>query len=768
MIIQRAIVVMAIVASSIGALADDNTTATINAYPEVKAAVESLTDYFGERALKQPDGPTYEMFANVTPPMRYSTAAFRDYPVILSAPNGLRKARVISDGSAVNARAASKMWHDPGTPVTFFVGDDAGTTFGMDKRKVSFPKLANGCIPIVEFTYSHEGTTYTEESFVPVSEPYASRAAVMVRFSTEGKGGKVSAVLGGTVTPDGSTGYKQGEGFIYDAAGRGQVWYDENWQWDQQRSSLSVTVSPGTPVVLVVLTTPAFETPVYPDADVYDRERAKCIEAWEAILARGTQIEVPEALVNDAWRASVLGNFALIEGDDMNYSALNNYEKLYAGEGSDAVRSLLLFGQEQDAKRTLLPVLDYWRAELTNHQAALQLQMLAHYYWLTRDVEFIREQRPRWWREVQEIVDSRETETGLLPKERYAGDIPTMVHSLNVNANCWRGLRDMAAVMQECGYTTEAAPLAATAAEFRKVILDAVEKSVFRDVDPPFVPNGLFGAEKPTEKLTQGQFRAYYNLMAPYILGSEVFGPGAENETNIIHTFQKRGGLFMGMVRTHPKNPIFVAHEAVNNLYGLRLTQVQLRRDEVDRALVSFYGKLAHAMAPGTYYSGESSGVFPNDQFGRPFYLPPNSAANAFFIFMLRYNLVQDWDLNDDGKPETLRLLFATPRQWLRDGAEIKVERAPTAFGDLSIHATSNIAKSEVTVQLKLPERSRPEKTLLRLRLPSGHQVASASAAGNELTADKTGAVDITSLTGDVTVQFKTTANTANGAKTNP
>src|SRR5204862_6814739 len=36
----------------------------------------------------------------------------------------------------------------------------------------------------------------------------------------------------------------------------------------------------------------------------------------------------------------------------------------------------------------------------------------------------------------------------------------------------------------------------------------------------------------------------------------------------------------------------------------------------------------------------------------------------------LRYLLVQDYDLDDDGRPETLRLRFAAPRPWLEDGKE--------------------------------------------------------------------------------------------------
>ena len=45
------------------------------------------------------------------------------------------------------------------------------------------------------------------------------------------------------------------------------------------------------------------------------------------------------------------------------------------------------------------------------------------------------------------------------------------------------------------------------------------------------------------------------------------------------------------------------------------------------------------------------------------------------FLTTLRYLLVQDWDLDDDGRPETLRLLDAIPPRWLADGQTLAAER---------------------------------------------------------------------------------------------
>ncbi|MGI8908504.1 MAG: hypothetical protein ACR2IE_18670 [Candidatus Sumerlaeaceae bacterium] len=733
----------------------DETSAISAKVPELQTACDSLTDYFGEQAIQRPEGPTYDFFAKLAPPQRYVTAAYKDYPIVLGAPGALRKARIVSNGSAVNPRNESKMWHDNGLPVTFFIGDDTATTFGLDKATTPHPRLAEGYLPIAQLECSHNGTTYTEEVFVPVREPYIKYAGMMLRFGTSAGSGIIRAELTSPKTPDGTTGTKVGKNYVCDAAGRGLIWFSDGWKWDAERSSLVAQISSSSPAFLTILTDPLFLTPEPANAEAYAAERARCVDAWKAILARGTQVEVPEPIVNDAWRASLLGNYVLLKGDDMNYSANNNYEKLYAAEGGDAVRSLMLFGQLEDGKRTTPPVMDYWRNELTNHQAAFALQLFAHTFWLTHDCDYVEQQRPRWNREVQEILNSRDKSTGLLPKERYAGDIPTFVHSLNVNANCWRGIRDMAAVLAECGKTAEADGLAVEAASFRKAILEAVEKSVYRDFKPPFVPMALFGEEKPHENLNSDHFNAYYCLMAPYVLGSEVFGPGADYETWLLETFQQRGGLSMGMVRSHPRTPLYIGGHAVNNLYGLRLTQTLLRRDDVDRALVSFYGKLGNAVAPGTFYSGEASGILPNDEYGRPFYLPPNSAANAFLLWMLRYMIVQDWDLNDDGKSETLRLLYATPKDWLRDGAKIKMERAPTAFGEISLNVESKLSSGEVTVRFKAPDR-KPDKTLLKLRLPDGYNPKSADAGGKSIAIDDKGIADLTGLTGEQTIRMKT------------
>src|SRR5213594_1180164 len=98
--------------------------------PSAQEMAAALTDVWGEAALKQPGGPSYEFFRDLLPPLRYVNTEFREYPIVLSAPGAAVKARWISDGSGINRRANKKpMWKEAGTPVEFFVGK-AAVRFG--------------------------------------------------------------------------------------------------------------------------------------------------------------------------------------------------------------------------------------------------------------------------------------------------------------------------------------------------------------------------------------------------------------------------------------------------------------------------------------------------------------------------------------------------------------------------------------------------------------------------------------------------------------
>src|SRR5437867_784893 len=310
---------------------------------------------------------------------------------------------------------------------------------------------------------------------------------------------------------------------------------------------------------------------------------------------------------------------------------------------------------------------------------------------------------------------------GFSRKNATAAISPSLVTRSKPTAKAGAAWGILSAVLAEVGEQAEAQHYAQVASEFRKTVLTAIDQSVRREITPPFVPVALYGNEPPHDPICNVRIGSYWNIIIGYTIASGIFPPGSDEETWIPRYQEQHGGLCMGMLRAGGGAFNFWTGEhRINPLYGTRYVLDTLRRDDPERALVSFYGMLAQGFTRNTFVCAEGCSLTPVDDGGRFFYCPPNSAANAHFLSMLRYVLVQDWDLNDDGRPETLRLLFATPRRWLSDGQSIKVERAPTAFGEVSVVVHSLLSQGEIVAEVSAPQRQAPEKMLLRIRLPEG------------------------------------------------
>jgi len=167
--------------------------------------------------------------------------------------------------------------------------------------------------------------------------------------------------------------------------------------------------------------------------------------------------------------------------------------------------------------------------------------------------------------------------------------------------------------------------------------------------------------------------------------------------------------------------------------------------DEADLLVLSLYGQLAAGMTPDTFVAGEGATVAPlAGRRYRAMYLPPNSVSNDAFLETLRLTLVQETATG-------LRLAFATPRDWLRAGHRIAVQRVPTRFGRLSYSLEAS--QHAVRVHVDLPERGRPRTLALRLRLPGGRRIRSVSPARQF---DSSGTIDLSGAHGSLDLLVQT------------
>lgn len=720
--------------------------------PGPEQVIASKTDLWGEAALRQPGGPSYAFFARLLPPLRYVDADFHHYPIVLSAPGAPVKARLVSNGSALNALARQPNWKgEEGVPVTVRVGADR-ELFGADLARLEGPHYAEGFLPVVQLRYRHGGEVYGQEVFAAVEEPLAAAGTVLARFDLSQREGARLALR----FDYGTEVLTARAGTLRDPAGRVLAAYDENWEWKSGLGTLMSRAEHAPSAYLVLFTRPV-EAAAAPAAGAafHARQREACERRWRGLLARGMDVEVPEPYVNNAWQSLIVGTYAILSGDDLNYSAANQYARKYAHESSEALRSLIVWGHGADAARTIPPLFIYRRPNIEYHDGAFKLRLLADTYFVTRDRELVERTRPLWQKEIDLILAGREAGTGLLPREKYCSDIDMRIHSTNANALCWRGLRDMSLVLEDVGEREAAGRLAATAAGYRKTVLAAIGKATVRHVDPPFIPIAMDGEEPVPDPITGTRLGSYWNLVVQQLLGSGIFPYDSATATDIVRYLRTNGGLCMGMLRVQSARGWWVDPQNIDDLYTVRYAMLMQQRDEPERALVSFYGKLAQGMTRDTFLDGESSSIVPLDRHGRQMYLPPNSAANGSFLQQLRGLLVQDWDLDDDGRAETLRLLHATPRDWLRDGARIRVARAPTAFGAVAVSAHSELKRGRVSAVVELPARELSKRTYLRLRLPTGYRLASVRANSGAVRMKDRETLDLSGLSGRVAIEAR-------------
>src|SRR5947209_3948394 len=86
-----------------------------------------------------------------------------------------------------------------------------------------------------------------------------------------------------------------------------------------------------------------------------------------------------------------------------------------ATSGAVALRSRLLCGYTDEARRMVVPLLEFNRQATRYHVAGHKLELLKHYYWVTRDGASLRAWDALWRPVIDFSVCSRRKDNGLLP-----------------------------------------------------------------------------------------------------------------------------------------------------------------------------------------------------------------------------------------------------------------------------------------------------------------------------------------------------------------
>lgn len=680
----------------------------------LRDALAAERDVLGQRLLDSREGPSYAAVRRLLPPLWYaegrggspltrSGAYYLTFAHPLSLYGEKAFALHVADGSAILTRRVD------GPGLTILVGDGR-EIYGSCLARLGRPRRAHGWLPVLRTSYvDARGVRYAQESFAG-RVPGVRSLVSFVRLAVDTRrAGSATAVVRFAASPGSRTRLVTDRQGVLDQGGardgvRGVRVLYVAWVHSPGRGSLDV------------------------GAAAYDRALRATERFWEGELARGATFDVPERSVLDAERSLLVQQRILT----WRYSVGNPYEELSFAEALDAARVMAGYGHADVSKAILRFALRRLPARFTSWRAGAVLLAAAEHYRLTRDATLLDEEAPAFALSRLARQVERRGGTSLLDREAFSSDVRRRVVGLHGQAVAWQGLLAMGRVWERLGHHRLAARATIAGMRLESALRAAVRSSQRRLPDGSlFVPATLLDGTRPFDRLTASRDGSYWNLVMPYALASGLFDPKGPTARGIWRYIGGHGGLLLGLVRADAarlyRGEPYPA-SGVDQVYGLNLARFLADADLPDQLVLGLYGTLAGAMTRGTFVSGEAATIQPLRSSGLgSMYLPPNGGTGSAFLETLRVALVHE-RRNARGAPVGLELAFATPRAWLRPGKTIRVERAPTSFGEVSYALTRR--GNTVRIVLDAP---RAPWLRLRLRLPRGERIERVETAGRSV-----------------------------------
>jgi hypothetical protein len=365
-------------------------------------------------------------------------------------------------------------------------------------------------------------------------------------------------------------------------------------------------------------------------------------------------------------------------------------------------------------------------------ETGVGLWMLASHYRYSRDAEWLKANQPNilaacdWVQKQRDTTRTTEADGkrvahfGLLPKGRPHDWEGHFYYYCFTDAYTCKGMAESAAAFRSAELP-EAARLTADADEYRRSILDTVEKVAFKDPETGllFLPNTVY--------FRQGDRGngGVWLLDGPRVLFDlGILDPVADAKywQPLLEIVQRRWGTLGGLMCHFnlmesidewnvPKESPFWYVLAGDACWHKDF----LARGELEKSLLVLYSSLVYAMSEDMFETVERVNVA--DSNFAPF--QPNSSGNGLVLTMLRRIVI---DEQDEAKG-TLWLLRGCPRRWFAAGKSVEVRDAPTVFGKiafkttctdrtttLDIDAPTDPALKRLCIAVRHPQKRNPTK----------------------------------------------------------
>ncbi len=636
-------------------------------------------DLFGEAELARAEDPSFDSVCRYYPALRWprEVIGVKDHP---------QKIGVAVDGTLqFTARIAV-----PDQPSGYFVID--GHRFGSF---ACAKKLYRGWQPVVVATerqgeLEYEQTVFGYSARFSPEEPLA--AYVQLRILNLGEIERTATVA-----------FK---------AAPGQTNLLAPWRLTLP-SRASAVIHLRAPYAVLEQTT----------VEVTEREFAGKLEEtagyWERLVTPGSRFEIPEARVQDAYRAWIAYNFLNVAKRGEVFHVCDGagfYDRVYGYSAALYNNALDLLGYPElattygDSLLTFMQTNGLLAINFGDTDTGAALWSMSEHYWLTRDAAWLRRAAPQMLKMCGWIMDQRQAALartnepaltrGLIRYRPYA-DLLHPAADYFSNGYLCRGLGAAAAVFEEIGMSTEAARLRSESEAYARDIARSMDAAVFHDGGMDLLP--AIPDTRELWKESNGSANGYYGIIVPCALEAGIPAWDDPKAQLYVNALEQRGGLTVGVCQFH---------NLVDHAYTYGYWMNRLQHDQVKPAILGLYASMAYGMSRETYAAVECTAI----RSGENYWTLPHTYSNTQQLRLLRNLLVRE-----DGR--RLWLAQAAPQLWLAPGKRLAVHDAPTRFGPVS-YSLDAAADGSIRVRLAPPGREAPEEIWLRLRRPGQPRLA--------------------------------------------
>jgi hypothetical protein len=414
---------------------------------------------------------------------------------------------------------------------------------------------------------------------------------------------------------------------------------------------------------------------------------------WRNLIATAARIEVPcEKATETLLAAHVCQLIANDHGELQGGEGF--YDQFYIRDGGYQIMELEEAGLWDAAAKAIVPYLESQRPDGRFETQSNQfdangqaLWVLWQYFKITGDRAWLEKVYPQMRSSVDWLMTARRSApadsafAGVLPNAPADGEFLWDGKHHIIGYDIWnlRGLLCTADAARLLGKADEAKELSAEARQYREAIDAVWRRTGLAHFPPSWEKEGTHWGNTETLWPTE-----LFPLDDPRV-GAMI------DHARRIHG----GGFIEGTIQ-------WLGHaDAIHPYMSAYTTMASLARGEDEQVVEDFYWYLLHSTAAHAF----PEGIYYKRRFAWSNTIPHVTGASNYAL-MLRHMLVHE-------RGDQLELLLAVPDWWLGEGQEIRVQRAPTHFGPMSM--TVRGTAEGVRIDLQRPQREPPRRIVLHL-----------------------------------------------------